>query len=227
MIVGGRAPRAGGWTGWDGGRVARTRGWGGNPPHDEAEARERILRAAAACIDRFGPKTGLSDVAAELGVTRQTVYAYFPGTHALLIATATRAAGPFLDRLTAHVAGLTDPADILAEAFTHALHTLPDDPHLGILLAGGHTATITGNITSPEALDFARAILHRFPIDWAARGYTPHDLDELAELTLRLMASFLTDPGHPPRAPDQLRAYLRRWLGPVLHAPPDRTGRHT
>ncbi|OLT22171.1 hypothetical protein BJF79_46445 [Actinomadura sp. CNU-125] len=199
--------------------MARTRGWGGDPPRNEEEARARILAAASACIGRYGAKTSISDVAAELGVTRQTVYAYYPGTHALLVATAAAAAEPFLDGLAARVAGLTDPADILAAAFTHTLTALPADPHLGILLATGHTTTITGNITSPAALTFGRAILQRFPVDWTALGYTPPQLDELAELCLRLLSSFLTDPGHPPRTPDQLHTYLRRWLAPVLHAP--------
>jgi hypothetical protein len=55
----------------------KNRGWQGNPPADDAEARERIITAAMRCLDRYGPtKTGLSDVATELGVTRQTVYRY-------------------------------------------------------------------------------------------------------------------------------------------------------
>ncbi|HNN48194.1 MAG TPA: TetR family transcriptional regulator, partial [Marmoricola sp.] len=47
-------------------------GWGGNPPESDAAARQRIIDAAAACIDRHGvAKTTLSDVAQELGVTGQ------------------------------------------------------------------------------------------------------------------------------------------------------------
>src|SRR6516162_4950893 len=62
-------------------------GWRGDPPGSEAEARDRIVGAAVRCVDRYGPgKTGLSDVADELGVTRQTVYRYFAGTDDLLAA---------------------------------------------------------------------------------------------------------------------------------------------
>lgn len=46
--------------------------------------------------------------------------------------------------------------------------------------------------------------------------YTATDLDELAELMLRLLQSFLIDPGHPPRSPQQFRAYLRRWFDRFL-----------
>ena len=41
------------------------------------------------------------------------------------------------------------------------------------------------------------------------------DLDEFAELLLRLLKSFLDDPG-PQRDVDELRGYLSRWLTPML-----------
>src|SRR5690242_3990748 len=48
----------------------RTRGWQGDPPLTDDEARARILDAAKRCVERFGPsKTRLADVANELGVT--------------------------------------------------------------------------------------------------------------------------------------------------------------
>ncbi|MEU5875916.1 helix-turn-helix domain-containing protein [Spirillospora sp. NPDC047279] len=56
----------------------RTRGWRGRPPRTDDEARARIIEATTRCVERFGPhKTGLTDVAEELGVTRATVYRYF------------------------------------------------------------------------------------------------------------------------------------------------------
>jgi AcrR family transcriptional regulator len=196
--------------------MVRTHGWRGDPPRDDAEARDRIIHAAMRCIDRYGAKTKLADVATELGITRQTVYTYFSGTEELLGATATVAADAYLDRLAAHVASIGEPAELLAEAMTYTLERLPYEPYVGILLATGHTSTFTQGVTSPAAMAFGRGILARFPIDWAARGYTDADLDELAELMLRLFLSFVIDRGRPPRTPDQLRAYLRRWLSPLL-----------
>ena len=88
--------------------MVRTHGWRGSPPRDDAEARERIIGAAMRCIDRYGSRTRLADVAKELGVTRQTVYFYFAGTEELLVATAQQAVGGFLDALAAHVAPLEE-----------------------------------------------------------------------------------------------------------------------
>jgi hypothetical protein len=44
------------------------------------------------------------------------------------------------------------------------------------------------------------------------------DLDDLAEYTLRILQSFTIDPGRPARTGELLRAYLRRWIAPVLSA---------
>ncbi|ROO84935.1 TetR family transcriptional regulator [Actinocorallia herbida] len=196
--------------------MVRTHGWRGDPPRDDAEARERVIGAAMRCIDRYGSRTRLADVAKELGVTRQTVYFYFAGTEELLVATAQHAVGGFLDRLADHVAPLREDAEILAEGMCYTFDRLQHDPYLGILLATGHAGTLTQAITSPTAMTFGRAILTRFDIDWAARGYTDTDLDELVELMLRLLQSFVIDPGHPPRAPAEFRAYLRRWFDRFL-----------
>ena len=35
------------------------------------------------------------------------------------------------------------------------------------------------------------------------------------DLMLRILQSFLVDPGRPPRDAEALRAYLRRWVGPA------------
>jgi AcrR family transcriptional regulator len=192
--------------------MVRTHGWRGAPPRDDAEARERIIGAAMRCIDQYGSRTRLADVAKDLGITRQTVYFYFAGTEELLVATAQHAVGGFLDALAAHVAPLREDAEILAEGLHYTLDRLPHQPYLAILLASGHSGAFTQGITSPTAMAFGRAILTRFAIDWTARGYTETDLDELVELMLRLLQSFLIDPGHPPRTPEALRAYFQRWF---------------
>ncbi len=62
----------------------RTHGWSGATPADDDEAIARILDAARRRIDRSGKDFGISDVAKDVGVTRQTVYRYFPSTEALL-----------------------------------------------------------------------------------------------------------------------------------------------
>ena len=116
-------------------------------------------------------------------------------------------------------AGITDPADAVAEAVATALEWLPEDKHLGLLLVPGRPNPHTESVTSDVALDFAHSMVRRFDVDWAGLGFTDADLDELAEHLLRIIQSFVIDPGRPPRQGDELRAYLRRWVGSAVTPP--------
>ena len=194
----------------------RTHGWSGSTPASDEEAITRILDAAGKAIDARGADFSISDVARTLGVTRQTVYRYFPSTDALLQASAQRAATDFLDRLADHLQGVTDPVDAVAEAIATALEWLPKDKHIGLLLMPGRASAFSHTVTSDEAMLFANSMLRRFDVDWAAHGFTHGDLDELAEHLLRIIQSFVIDPGRPPRRGVELRDYMRRWVGAAV-----------
>ncbi|MFG1931456.1 TetR/AcrR family transcriptional regulator [Mycobacterium sp. NPDC048908] len=194
----------------------RTHGWSGSAPATDEEAIARILDAAGKAIDAKGADFSIADVARTLGVTRQTVYRYFPSTDALLVAAAVHAAGGFLDRLAAHVHGFSDPPDAVTEAVATALEWLPQDKHLGLLIGPGRPNPHTEGVTSDVALDFAHSMVRRFDVDWIGLGFTDADLDELAEHLLRIIQSFVIDPGRPPRTGDELRAYLKRWVGEAI-----------
>ncbi|MCV7280538.1 TetR/AcrR family transcriptional regulator [Mycolicibacterium flavescens] len=196
----------------------RTHGWSGSAPSTDEEAVARILDAAGNAIDARGADFSITDVARTLGVTRQTVYRYFPSTDALLQASAQRAATGFLDRLAAHLQGVTEPDEAVAEGIATALEWLPEDKHIGLLLTPGRAGAFSQTVTSDVALQFANSMLRRFDVDWGARGFDDDDLDELAEHLLRIIQSFVIDPGRPPRRGPQLRAYLRRWVGAALTA---------
>ncbi len=196
----------------------RTHGWAGSAPASDDEAVARILAATSQAIDARGADVSIADVARTLGVTRQTVYRYFPSTHALLVAAAKRSAAAFLDRLADHLAGITDPALAVTEGIATALEWLPNDKHIGLLLAWDRANAFAADVTSDIAMQFANAMLRRFDVDWAAAGFTDSDLAELAEHLLRIIQSFVIDPGGPPRRGDELRRYLRRWVGAAVAA---------
>ncbi|MGA5545574.1 TetR/AcrR family transcriptional regulator [Mycobacterium sp. NPDC051198] len=196
----------------------RTHGWSGSAPASDEEAIARILVAAGNAIDERGADFSIADVARTLGVTRQTVYRYFPSTDALLVASAVQAASAFQHRVAAHVEGTTDPAEAVTEAIAVALEWLPEDKHIGLLVAPGRATVHTEGVTSDVAVDFARTMMRMLDVDWAAIGYTDADLDELAEHLLRIIQSFVIDPGRPPRTGEALRSYLRRWVGSAVVA---------
>jgi AcrR family transcriptional regulator len=194
----------------------RTHGWSGSTPATDDEAITRILDAAGSAIDARGADFSIADVARTLGVTRQTVYRYFPSTDALLVAAAVHAAAGFLDRLAAHLAGITDPVEAVTEAIATALEWLPEDKHIGLLIVPGRADAHARSVTSDVAVQFANSMLRRFDVAWSALGFTDAELDELAEHLLRIIQSFVLDPGRPPRRGEALRAYLRRWVAPAV-----------
>lgn len=193
----------------------RTHGWSGATPASDDEAIERILAAAGKAVEVHGVDFSISDVARTVGVTRQTVYRYFPSTEALLVAAAVRAVDGFLARLSEHTAGISVPAEAVSEAVATALEWLPQEKYIGLILVPGGSRHVE-SVTSDVALRFARDMVQRLDVDWAALGYSDADLNELSEHLLRIIQSFVIDPGRPPRRGDDLRAYLRRWVGNAL-----------
>jgi AcrR family transcriptional regulator len=197
----------------------RSHGWAGNAPASDEEAIERILNAADKIIGERGAAMRIADVARALGVTRQTVYRYFPGTQALLVATAMRSADGFLDLSTSRLQGVTDPVVAVTEGVAFAVEQLASDNQVEFVLSQRHHGAQKLSIMSDTALAFGRSMLHRFDIDWEHYGFDDAGLDELNEFCLRVLHSFLADAGRPPRSGDDLRRYLTRWIGPAIAYP--------
>lgn len=87
---------------------------------------------------------------------------------------------------------------------------------VNLTLAPGRASAFSAGATSDTALEFGRSILRRFSVDWTAAGFSDADLAQLAEHMLRIVQSFVIDPGRPPRRGHELRAYLTTWVAPAL-----------
>ena len=133
-------------------------------------------------------------------------------------AAAVASVSTFLDRIENELRGITDPVSAVTEGMSYVLETLPETPHLSLLLSPLRPTRFSVAITSEQARLFGRSMLDRFDVDWAAYGYDDAALDELIEFILRTIQSFIVDPGDPPRDGAALRAYLRRWVGSAVAA---------
>lgn len=198
--------------------MARRRGWGGSPPDSDDEASRRIVDAAVDLIARTGTAISIAEVAESLGVIRQTVYRYFPSADALMKAAAIASVAGFLDRLADHVSGMTDPAEATVEAVVFTLAEVRRTPHLGLLLSSSYANVHPENMTSDEAQAFGMTMIRRFDVEWESYGYDDTSLQELVEYLLRTMLSFFVSPGNPLRSDDEMRSYLRRWVGTAVAA---------
>jgi AcrR family transcriptional regulator len=202
------------------------KGWGGAPPADDREARKRIIDAALASIERRGPhNTTLSDIAADLGVTRPTVYRHFASTEELLAAAAEIALDGWTARIGQLTEGMDDATDLLVEAVGYLIERLPEEPLLALLLETDRMRLVSRQMVMPAAVARSRVMLEHTHIDWAAHGFSGSRMDDLVEYLLRMIQSMVIAPSDPPRIGGTLRDYLRQWIGPVLALPARPTGR--
>ncbi len=195
----------------------RRHGWSGDIPRDDEEAAGRILAAARRAIDSGQPAT-VSTIAQSLGVTRQTVYRYFPTQEALLAATALSSIDGFLDRLADRLGTIDEPTRAVVESIAYTLEQLSQDRYLRLVVEPGKASAFTTGVTSDLAIGFGRSILERFDIDWAAAGFGDDKLNGLVEFMLRTLQSFIVDPGGPGRQGAGLREYLDDWIAPAIRS---------
>jgi AcrR family transcriptional regulator len=191
--------------------VQRRKAWNGNAPGSEAEARRLLLDVTRDCIERFGrSKVGLSDVASAAGVTRQTVYRYFADAEDLFNSAAVLASGGFLERLRERVLERQEGvAERMVETLVLAIDGIPKDAHLSTLVHSGEFVAVS------SALKLAFVQEEILALSGGSFSLDARERDELAEILLRLLNSFLADPG-PERSQDELRAFLFRWLVPLI-----------
>ncbi|MBL7486892.1 TetR/AcrR family transcriptional regulator [Frankia sp. AgB1.9] len=194
------------------------RGWGGSPPASDAEARRKIVEATIRRLDRVGPaRTHLTDIATDLGVTRQTVYRYYQGTDELFAAVTEQEVDTMLAQATVMITTFRDPTELVIELMAYVIEELPKAPHLTPLLVTGRSERFQRGAVAPEVLARGVAMLRdRSPIDWAAWGYDDRALLELMEVINRVIQTMIVAPPQPEREGAELRAFLRRWFGPAV-----------
>ena len=202
--------------------VGRLR-WGAQAPSGVDEARQRLIDAAVACIDRLGPaKTTLEDVASEANVSRATIYRYFGGRDELVLGVLLREldrnADPFEQDMAA-VTTVEEVADLVVASSAHLLHSIRTNPKLRLLLStegAGVSATIAGASVAlfRDYADDLRPVLE----DFAERGLVRDDVtaDELAEWMLRVILSLLTVEGPGVHTEAEERRLLRAFLVPAV-----------
>lgn len=189
------------------------------------DARERIMAAAVRCVERTGVRgVSVEDVAAEAGVSRTTVYRYFPGGRSQLVEeTATWEVARFWRRLAVAVAELPTLEDRLVE---------------GLVLGAGmiRRSRVMANLLEPDieelhsALRPTETLVHQVIRDYlqellelergAGRLREGVDTEEAADYLTRLMVSSLASPaGRDLTDPEDTRRLVRtQFLGGITRA---------
>lgn len=150
-----------------------------------APVEQRIVDALLRCVGRWGVgKTTLDDVAREAGCSRATVYRWFPGGKAAVVAAASeREIVDLLHEVTGRIAGSDNIEDCLTLAIVAAAQFLAEhdplgfvvrhEPHLLLPFVAfdqlDPLLALTSGFVAPELADFMSFDLASEVVEWSAR----------------------------------------------------------
>ena len=193
---------------------------------DRDETRTRVLDAAYEQFSRMGiQRSTMEDVARRAGVSRITVYRRFATKDALVEHVVRREFRRYFDQFLIDIQQAETVADRVVLGFVSSLRAIRRNPLIGGLIATEPDLVIPsmisdGGRTLATVREFVAGQLRREQ----RAGNVPDDLDidHVAELMVRISASFLAIPSHLIDLDDdaQLAALARRFLVPMLTPPP-------
>lgn len=187
----------------------------------EGTTAERILDSALSQFEVFGiNRSTVEDITRRSGLSRVTLYRYFPSKDAIIEAVLVRELETFLRDLNSYAGKQSTVEDKFIEGFVFVLNTLREHTLLQRLLATEPEAvlpflTTEGSNTMQTASAFlARQLSSELPHD----DRTQLELLEIAEVTVRICLSFLLTPSQHIALGDDdaARSFARRYLLPPL-----------
>jgi AcrR family transcriptional regulator len=158
--------------------------------------RIRILEATLTCVEQWGlAKTSLEDVASAAGLSRATVYRYFPGGRDQVISeTVTWEVGNFLHRLNEAALAEHGIEDRIAQALIVGHRAIDDHKLLQQILSTEPEALLAElEKSGPIMLAVIRSSLAEGLAAEPVRAGV--DIDEAAEYLARLFLSYLGSQG--------------------------------
>jgi AcrR family transcriptional regulator len=194
-------------------------------PGPADDTSERILNAAVSQAEEFGVRRfTIGDVAQRVGVSRVTVYKYFPGKDRLIEAVLLREMRRFLRDVDEAVAPYETLEERLVEGFVFALAWLRKHRLLNRLLRT-EPELIVPNLTvrAGPVLAAGREFIAGFARREAEEGRLPladDEIDGVSELLARAVLSFVLTPDSVIglRTQAEIRAFAEHYLAPTLQA---------
>ncbi|NUS44106.1 MAG: TetR/AcrR family transcriptional regulator [Mycobacteriaceae bacterium] len=192
---------------------------------DADPLRPRILDAAGEQFRRWGvQRSTMEDVARQAGVSRVTVYRRFPNKDVLVEHVLLREFRRYFDTFLVDIATADNPADRVVLGFVSSLRALRGNPLISALITAEPDRFVSSLIgDGGRAVAMVREfVAGRLRLEQRA-GAISADLntDLVAEMMVRICASFLAIPSHIVDLDDdeQLAAVARQFLAPMLDGP--------
>ncbi|MFG1944032.1 TetR/AcrR family transcriptional regulator [Nonomuraea sp. NPDC048826] len=191
---------------------------------DTDTTRARILDAAYEQFCRMGiRRSTMEDVARRAKVSRVTVYRRFATKDALVEHVVRREFRRYFDQFLVDIEQAGTAADRVVLGFVSSMRAIRSNPLIGGLIAAEPELLVPsmisdGGRTLATVRQFVAGQLRREQ----RAGHVPGDLDTdlVAELMVRVSASFLSTPSHIVDLDDdeQLATVARQFLVPMLRA---------
>jgi len=191
-------------------------------PDEDDRTRTRLLDAAYEQFCRLGiQRSSMEDIARRARLSRITLYRKFESKDALVDQVVLREIRRYFTQFLDDIARADTVADRVVAGFVSSLRTVRTNPLIGGLLDAEPTVlagSVVGN--GEEMLATVRAFVAGQLGREQQAGNVSHalDTDLVAEMMVRVSASFLTFPSRLVDLDDdtQLAAIARRFLVPML-----------
>jgi len=198
---------------------------------DADETSARVLAAAYEQFCRMGiQRSTMEDVARRAGVSRITVYRRFATKDALVEQVVRREFRRYFDRFLDEIGAAETAADRVVLGFVSSLRAIRDNPLIGGLITTEPDLLVSslindGGATVATVRQFVAGQLRHE--QRAGNVSSDLDVDYVAEMMVRISASFLAIPSRLIDLDDhdRLAALARRFLVPMLEPSPDRLDR--
>ncbi len=161
---------------------------------------QRILDAAFDCVSGVGlGRTTVEDVARHAGLSRQTIYRYFPSKDVLILSLVLREEEKFLDGVRMAFATDPDLEEAVADGIEFCLRFAREHPLLDRLLATD-SETLLPYLTIRSTPILMRARTTVTELIASRVGGATGVLNELVDVLVRVMVSYLLAPPERPVA---------------------------
>ncbi|MCV7090164.1 TetR/AcrR family transcriptional regulator [Mycobacterium interjectum] len=193
-----------------------SRWWGDDRAiHDDEEARGLILDAAGRCIVRRGnTQFRMGEVADEAGVSRSTVYRYFPARDDVLLGLMLMRVDKALGDLVTSLPAPDDPIRSVPEMVLARVESVDGNPLNEALFAAESTAVATALEKGSEPL-VDLLLRHYEPLlnRWKAAGRLYDDLDPRSIVQwLHTATLFLLAPSWRRRPAADKRQFVEQYV---------------
>lgn len=193
----------------------QTSSWGGNSPRDASEARQRLAEIAIDCFSEKGlRKAFMAEVARKAGISRPTLYSYYPSKESLMFGAMGVEVEGWLRRQRSRVLRFDTAQERLVEGVLYAIAELPKTRVLKFIADPEYIPFVAQDDPSMrrtlEANSQALEPFLELAPELRERQY------EIAEQVQRTITSFLQYQIGEPRTAAQLREFLHRTFVPSV-----------